>query len=106
MEQTYFEKPGTALEAAVLLVECTLPGHEIFLIHERAECAAPAEALLNLTEYGQGQFAALLKAQVREIRMADQGVELVVDGIAPELLTALKDAFAAHEQAEREMEMV
>ena len=73
------------------------------LAHKNSVFLVPVEDLKKLTAKGQEDFAALLEAQVTDIRV-DEGIpELLLEGVEAAELDRLHDELEAHEQAERAM---
>lgn len=76
------------------------------LVHEQADSESvvicPAD-LLKLTDTGREIYSDLLNAQVKEIRSADDGIEVVIGGVEPEEMERFCADFAAFEEAEQLM---
>lgn len=74
-------------------------------VHADAEYGfAGFDALRQLTETGQKDYAALLDAKVTAIREDDFGcMELVITGVDPQEVTRFCDAYEAHMEAEAAM---
>ena len=64
---------------------------------------AEFDALRQLTETGQEDYAALLDAQVTAIRQDMWGLELEITGVDPQGVTRFYDAYEAHMEAEQAM---
>ncbi len=73
------------------------------LAHKDSAVLVPLEDLEKLTASGKEDFAALLDAQVDDIRVDDGEPELVLKGIEAKELERFCDALEAHEQAEQAM---
>ena len=63
------------------------------------------ECLNELTEAGREQYAALLDAEVTDMRTVDMGLELTLGGLKPEELERFAEDYASHEWAEDHMTM-
>jgi len=75
-----------------------------YMVHESTdECCAGAEDFAMLTPKGWREHTDLLNATVKEIRSGDQGVEVVLSGIDPQLLMDFAQEAADHIQAESMM---
>lgn len=77
------------------LVTLGLPDHDVYLVHQTADVGfIPAADLTTLTDQGKAQFAPLLDARVASVKRGAYGVEVVLTGIEPELLTCFDQAVA------------
>ena len=80
---------------------------DLFVVHEEGNsCIVPVEGILSLTEAGRESFSALLRAEVKAVRLADHGIELVISGVVPQELARFRDACEAHGQSEQGMWMM
>ena len=80
--------------------------HELMTSHRTAELIATYEELHRVPEAEREDFAALLDARVETIRDGGFGLETVISGVEPQELKRFGEAYAAHEQAEKEMWMM
>ena len=78
-------------------------GSKVFLCHEEKGDPVPAENMKKLIDAGQGDFAALLNAQVLEIRPTSLHTWFMLNDVAPEELVRLHEAYDAFREAERSM---
>ncbi len=76
------------------------------LVHEKEDSESvvicPAD-LLKLTDTGREIYSDLLNAQVKEIRSADYGLEVVIGGVEPEKMKRFCEDYAAFQEAEELM---
>ena len=73
-------------------------------VHPDAEYGFAAfDALRQLTETGQKDYAALLDAQVTAIRQDMWGLELEITGVDLQEVARFYDAYEAHMEAEQAM---
>ena len=81
------------------------PGSEFDqVVHrEETDCRISALAFAKLTTVGQEDFAVLLDAKVEAIRAGSAGLEIMISGVEPQELERFRNAYDAHEQAERAM---
>ena len=86
----------TSLRGLVSSLELSVP---VCVIHEQGSSMFALELLGELTESGREDFSGLLDACVKEVRAGEDGLELVVDGVAPEVLERFCMAYETHEQA-------
>lgn len=63
----------------------------------------PASELLKLTSVGEQEYAALLDAQVQEIRDTPYGTTAVIAGVEPQELARFADDYANFMEAEEQM---
>ena len=63
------------------------------------------EDLTKLTESGRRTYAALLDAEVTDIRSTDMGLELTLGGVRPEELDRFYEDYESHQRAEEAMWM-
>lgn len=96
------ERIGSILPRLAELEE----SEDAVLVHEQRDSESvvicPAD-LLKLTETGREIYSDLLNAQVKEIRSADHGLEIVICGVEPEEMERFCEDFAAFEEAEELM---
>lgn len=79
-------------------------GGIICVVHEGGGAPEiPVEDLGSLTAAGREDFAALLDAQVKEIRSGDSAIEIVISGVEPQELERFCEAFQNHQEAEQAM---
>ena len=65
----------------------------------------PLETLTHLTESGRKTYAALLDAEVSDIRGTDMGIDLTLDGVSPDELIQFYEDYKTHRWAEDHMTM-
>lgn len=76
----------------------------IFAVHEDQNASGVlTKDISRLTASGREDFSALLDAKVKEVRLAGDGIEIVISGVEPQELERFRDACEAHEQAEQTM---
>lgn len=76
---------------------------DTFLVCGPDKGGLPLEYLSSLTELGRESYAALLDAEVMDIRSTNMGIELVLDGVGPEELARFIEDHEAHEATEQAM---
>lgn len=73
------------------------------LEHKNSVFLVPLEDLKLLTDAGKEDFAALLDARVADIRVDEETLELLLEGVEAAELDRLHDKLEAHKQAEQAM---
>ena len=73
------------------------------LEHKNSVFLVPLEDLKLLTDVGKEDFAALLDARVADIRVDEETLELLLEGVEAAELDRLHDKLEAHKQAEQAM---
>lgn len=82
------------------LLTLGLPDHDVYLVHATEDVGwVPAADLPRLTAQGKEEFSALLDAKVTAIRPGSYGVELVLDGVDPQLLIQYDETIANYSRA-------
>lgn len=88
------------------LLTLGLPDHDVYLVHAAEDVGwVPAADLPRLTDQGKEEFSALLDAKVTAIRPGSYGVDLVLDGVDPQLLVQYDETIANYSKAENTLEL-
>lgn len=96
--QALAENPAIHLRDLLTL---GLPDHDVYLVHAAEDVGwVPAADLPRLTNQGKEEFSALLDAKVTAIRPGSYGVDLVLDGVEPQLLVRYDETIANYSRAE------
>ena len=83
------------------LLTLGLPDHDVYLVHATEDVGwVPAADLSRLTAQGKEEFSALLDAKVAAIHPGPYGVELMLDGVDPQLLVQYDETIANYSRAE------
>ena len=83
------------------LLTLGLPDHNVYLVHATEDVGwVPAADLPRLTTQGKEEFSLLLDTRVTAIRPGPYGVELVLDGVDPQMLVRYDEAIANYSRVE------